>query len=88
VNASDAFDLTASRRAADSTYAGIIRLVEAAQQVKAPMVRLADRFAMVFLAITVVMAGGVWLWIGDPIRGLTVLVVATPCPLILGPVRK
>jgi cation transport ATPase len=40
VNASDAFDLTASRRAADSTYAGIIRLVEAAQRVKAPMVRL------------------------------------------------
>lgn len=83
LNASDAFDLVASRRARDSTYAGIIRLVEAAQRVKAPMARLADRFAVVFLAITVFMASGVWLWTADPIRGLTVLVVATPCPLIL-----
>ena len=47
------------------------------------MARLADRFAMVFLALTVVLAGGAWLWSGDPIRALAVLVVATPCPLIL-----
>ena len=82
-NAGDAFELIATRRAAESTYAGIVRLVEAAQQSKAPMSRLADRFAMVFLAVTVVMAGGAWLWTGDPIRALAVLVIATPCPLIL-----
>jgi heavy metal translocating P-type ATPase len=82
-NAGDAFDLTATHRAAESTYAGIIRLIEAAQASKAPMVRLADRFAIAFLALTVALAGGAWLWSGDPIRALTVLVVATPCPLIL-----
>lgn len=82
-NAGDAFDLTATHRAAESTYAGIIRLIEAAQASKAPMARLADRFAIAFLALTVTLAGGAWLWSGDPIRALAVLVVATPCPLIL-----
>ena len=82
-NVGEAFDLLASRRAAESTYAGIVRLVEAAQRSKAPMSRLADRFAMVFLGVTVVMAGGAWFWTGNPIRGVAVLVVATPCPLIL-----
>ena len=82
-NAGEAFDLIASRRAAESTYAGILRLVEAAQRSKAPMARLADRYAIVFLIATVVLAGGAWLWTGDPIRAVAVLVVATPCPLIL-----
>ncbi len=82
-NAGDAFDLNVSLRAEESTYAGIVRLVEAAQQSKAPMSRLADRFAMAFLAVTVALAGGAWLWTGDHIRALAVLVIATPCPLIL-----
>ncbi|WP_445489572.1 heavy metal translocating P-type ATPase [Rhodopseudomonas sp. RCAM05734] len=82
-NVGEAFDLVALRRAAESTYAGIVRLVEAAQRSKAPMSRLADRFSMVFLGVTVVIAGGAWLWTGDPIRAVAVLVVATPCPLIL-----
>ena len=82
-NVGGAFDLMATHRAAESTYAGIVRLIEAAQASKAPMARLADRFAMAFLALTVVIAGGAWLWSGDPIRALAVLVIATPCPLIL-----
>jgi heavy metal translocating P-type ATPase len=82
-NVGDAFDLTASRGAAESTYAGIVRLVEAAQRAKAPMARLADRYAMFFLVVTVVMAAGAWAWTGDAIRAVAVLVVATPCPLIL-----
>jgi heavy metal translocating P-type ATPase len=82
-NVGEAFDLMAMRRAAESTYAGILRMVEAAQRSKAPMSRLADRFAMVFLGATVVIAGGAWFWTGDPIRAVAVLVVATPCPLIL-----
>ena len=82
-NAGDTFDLIVSARAEASTYAGIVRLVEAAQQSKAPMSRLADRFAMAFLGVTVVIAGGAWIWTGDPIRALAVLVIATPCPLIL-----
>ncbi|WP_307059799.1 heavy metal translocating P-type ATPase [Ancylobacter vacuolatus] len=82
-NAGDAFDLVASRAAADSTYAGIVRLVAAAQQSKAPMVRLADRYALGFLALTLVIAGAAWALSGDPVRLLAVLVIATPCPLIL-----
>lgn len=82
-NAGDAFAMTAIRPAAESTYAGIVRLVEAAQRAKAPMARLADRFAMVFLALTVLLAGGAWILSKDPLRALAVLVVATPCPLIL-----
>lgn len=78
-----AFDLIASRPAAESTYAGIVRLVEAAQASKSPMARLADRYAMWFLALTVSLAGAAWLLSDDPIRALAVLVVATPCPLIL-----
>jgi len=82
-NAGEAFDIVASHPAAQSTYAGIVRLVEAAQRAKAPMVRLADRYALVFLAATLVIAGGAWAWTRDPIRMVAVLVVATPCPLIL-----
>jgi heavy metal translocating P-type ATPase len=82
-NAGDSFDLAVSARAEASTYAGIVRLVEAAQESKAPMSRLADRYAMAFLGVTVALAGGAWIWTGDPIRALAVLVVATPCPLIL-----
>jgi heavy metal translocating P-type ATPase len=82
-NVGEAFDLVASHRAAESTFAGILRLVEAAQRSKAPMSRLADRFAMLFLGATVVIAGGAWFLTGDPIRAVAVLVVATPCPLIL-----
>jgi heavy metal translocating P-type ATPase len=82
-NVGAAFDMLALRRAAESTYAGIVRLVAAAQRSRAPMSRLADRYAMVFLAATIALAGAAWLWSGDPIRAVAVLVVATPCPLIL-----
>lgn len=82
-NAGEAFDLAVTRRAADSTYAGIVRLVEAAQKSKAPMARLADRYSVVFLALTVAISGAAWWFTGDPIRAVAVLVVATPCPLIL-----
>jgi len=82
-NAGDAFDLRVTRRASDSTYAGIVRLVEAAQASKAPMARLADRYSLLFLAVTVALATAAWWFTGDPIRAVAVLVVATPCPLIL-----
>ncbi|MCX7349162.1 MAG: heavy metal translocating P-type ATPase [Alphaproteobacteria bacterium] len=78
-----AFDMVATRPASESTYAGIVRLVQAAQAAKAPMVRLADRYALVFLFVTVALAGGTWYFTGNHIRMLAVLVSATPCPLIL-----
>ncbi len=82
-NLGEAFDLVATHRAAESTYAGIVRLVEAAQRSKAPMARMADRYSVLFLLVTVAIAGAAWLLTGDPIRAVAVLVVATPCPLIL-----
>jgi heavy metal translocating P-type ATPase len=83
VNAGGAFDLQATATAEDSTYAGIVRLVEEAGRQKAPFVRLADRYAAIFVPIALVIAGLAWAISGDPIRALSVLVVATPCPLIL-----
>jgi heavy metal translocating P-type ATPase len=82
-NAGDAFDLIATRPAKESTYAGIVRLVEEAQQSKAPMSRLADRWSLGFLAVTVALALAAWWFTQDPIRAVAVLVIATPCPLIL-----
>jgi heavy metal translocating P-type ATPase len=82
-NVGEAFDLRATRAASQSTYAAIVRLVEAAQKSRAPMARLADRYSLLFLAVTVVMATAAWWFTGDPIRAVAVLVVATPCPLIL-----
>jgi cation transport ATPase len=69
--------------AADSTYAGIVRLVKQAEASRAPFVRLADRYSLVFLPLTLLAAGLAWIVSGDPVRALAVLVVATPCPLIL-----
>lgn len=77
------FDLEVLRPAAESTYAGIVRLVEGAQASRAPMVRMADRYAIWFLLLTVALAGAAWGISGDRLRALAVLVVATPCPLIL-----
>jgi len=83
VNASGPFRLRAVATAADSTYAGIARLVRQAETEKAPFVRLADRFSLVFLPLTLGVAAIAWAISGDPVRALAVLVVATPCPLIL-----
>jgi heavy metal translocating P-type ATPase len=82
-NAGEAFNVSATRRARKSTYAGIVSLVEEAQRSKAPMSRLADRWSLGFLAVAVCIAFMAWWFTGDPIRAVAVLVVATPCPLIL-----
>ncbi|MEX2548741.1 MAG: heavy metal translocating P-type ATPase, partial [Nitriliruptoraceae bacterium] len=76
-------ELRATATEADSTYRGLIRLVEQAQAERAPFARLADRVALWFVPFTLVVAAGAWLLSGDPVRVLAVLVVATPCPLIL-----
>jgi heavy metal translocating P-type ATPase len=77
------FRMQATAAAAESAYAGIIRLVEQAQGSKAPLERLADRYAMIFLPFTLAVAALAWWLSGDATRALAVLVVATPCPLIL-----
>jgi len=82
VNRGGPFDLRASDTAADSTYAGIVRLVSGAQNSQAPFVRAADRYAMWFLPLTLAVAAVAWA-AGGAVRAVAVLVVATPCPLIL-----
>lgn len=83
LNAGETFELTVTAPAGESTYAGIVRMVTAAQTAKAPFVRMADRYALIFLPVTLVMAFVAWRISGDLTRSLAVLVAATPCPLIL-----
>jgi heavy metal translocating P-type ATPase len=82
-NAGDVFELRTIRPAAESAYSAVVRLVREAESRRAPFVRLADRYAIFFLPVTIVVAGVAWLLSGDPVRALAVFVVATPCPLIL-----
>ena len=82
-NAGAPFDVRADRAAAESAYAALVRLVEQAQTQRAPFVRMADRYAGFFLPATILVAGLAWGISGDPVRALAVVVVATPCPLIL-----
>jgi heavy metal translocating P-type ATPase len=82
-NAGAPFELRASRAAAESAYSALVRLVEQAQAARAPFVRMADRYAGFFLPATLLLAAAAWALSGDPVRALAVVVVATPCPLIL-----
>ncbi len=83
INAGAGFGLRATENAERSTYAGIVRLAQEATARKAPTVRLADRYAAAFVPFTLVLAGLGWVLSGDFIRAVAVLVVATPCPLLL-----
>lgn len=83
VNLDAPLRITATKRSAESQYAQIVRLVEEAQASKAPIHRLADRYAVWFTAIALTIAGAAWIATGRPVDALAVLVVATPCPLIL-----
>ncbi|MGN8192447.1 heavy metal translocating P-type ATPase, partial [Burkholderia sp. 22088] len=83
VNAGAPFEMIARTTASDSTFAGIVRMVERAQRERSPSVRLADRYAAFFVLASLLVAGIAWLLTGDVTRALAVLVVASPCPLIL-----
>lgn len=83
VNGSRAVRIRAVRRSADSQYQQIVALVKQAQDDRAPTVRLADRFAIPFTAVSLVIAGAAWGLSGDPARFAEVLVLATPCPLLI-----
>ncbi|MEM5312397.1 heavy metal translocating P-type ATPase [Paraburkholderia sp. JHI869] len=83
VNVGPPFEMIASTTAANSTYAGIVRMVETAQRGRSPAARLADRYALGFVACAMLFAVVTWIASGEAVRALAVLVVATPCPLIL-----
>ena len=83
INGDGALTLRATAIAGESQYARIVELVRSAQESKAPLQRLADRYAIWFTPATLLVCAAVWWLTGDWTRVLAVLVVATPCPLIL-----
>jgi heavy metal translocating P-type ATPase len=83
INGDGPLTLRATAAAAESEYARIVELVRSAQASKAPLQRAADRYAVWFTPITLLVCGAAWIASRDPSRALAVLVVATPCPLIL-----
>ncbi len=83
VNGSSAIHLRANTLAVDSQYQQIVKLVQRAQESKAPTVRLADRYALPFTVLSLTIAAIAWAVSGDATRFAEVLVVATPCPLLI-----
>ena len=67
INAGETLEIQASSTAGESTYAGIVRMVTAAQTAKAPFIRMADRFALLLLPVTLLVASAAWLFSHDPI---------------------
>lgn len=83
VNGPHAIEIVATAVAADSQYQQIVALVREAAESKAPIVRLADRYAVPFTLFSLALAGLAWWLSGDPVRFAEVLVLATPCPLLI-----
>ncbi|HXJ30917.1 MAG TPA: heavy metal translocating P-type ATPase [Gemmatimonadales bacterium] len=83
VNLEGALTVRALRPSTESQYQQIVRLVEQARAEKPPIVRMADRVAVWFTPATLLVCGVAYLITRDPVTVLAVLVVATPCPLIL-----
>lgn len=83
INGNSAIEYKATKLASDSQYQKIIRLVRESQNQPAHFVRLADRYAVPFTIIALIISGIAWIVSGDPNRFAQVLVVASPCPLIL-----
>jgi heavy metal translocating P-type ATPase len=83
INGNSALTITAIRRAVDSRYAKIMETVRAAEQNRPRLRRLGDRLGAIYTPVAVAIAVSAWMMTGDPIRFLAVLVVATPCPLLI-----
>jgi heavy metal translocating P-type ATPase len=84
VNADAAITIQALHTSADSQYAQIVKLVQEATAAKSPFVRLADRYSVPFTVVSFGIAFAAWAISGDVKRFLEVIVVATPCPLLIG----
>ncbi|NYJ21647.1 heavy metal translocating P-type ATPase [Glaciibacter psychrotolerans] len=83
INGSAAVTVRATATAKNSQYQRIVALVTEASASKAPVVRLADRYAVPFTIVSLLIAGVAWLVSGNPVRFAEVLVLATPCPLLI-----
>lgn len=83
INVDGVVEIHATKISKESQYEQIIKLVSEASTKKSPLVRIADTYSLPFTIITFTMSGIAWLISGDPVRALSVLVVATPCPLLI-----
>lgn len=83
INGSNSLTIKVTKLAQDSQYQQLVKLVRTAESSPAHFVRLADRYAVPFTVIAIIIALAAWLWSGNPVRIAEVLVVASPCPLIL-----
>lgn len=83
VNGTEAVEIRATRTAGASQYQQIVALVAGAAESRAPVVRLADRYAVPFTVFSLALAAVAWWVSGDPVRFAEVLVLATPCPLLI-----
>ncbi|HEV8479499.1 MAG TPA: heavy metal translocating P-type ATPase [Candidatus Eisenbacteria bacterium] len=83
INGESALTIRAVRRAVDSRYAKIMDVMRETEQKRPRMRRLADQLGAMYTPLSLAIALGSWLVSGDPVRFLAVLVVATPCPLLI-----
>lgn len=83
INGANSITIKVTKLAKDSQYQQLVKLVKTAEESPARFVRLADRYAVPFTIVAIVIALAAWWWSGNPVRIAEVLVVASPCPLIL-----
>lgn len=83
LNAGNNFEMIASGNVSQSTYSGIVTMVRNSRAQSSPNIRLANKWALRFVPLTILVASAAWILTGEVHRAVAVLVVATPCPLIL-----
>jgi heavy metal translocating P-type ATPase len=83
INGEHALTIRALRLAVDSRYARIMHVMRDSEQRRPHLRRLGDQLGAWYTPLALAIAAGAWIWSGDPVRFLAVLVVATPCPLLI-----
>jgi heavy metal translocating P-type ATPase len=83
LNAGNTFEMLATGNVSQSTYSGIVTMVRNSRSASSPNIRLANKWALRFVPLTILVSAGAWIITGEVHRAVAVLVVATPCPLIL-----
>lgn len=84
INGETVLTLKADKLAVDSRYAKIMQVMRDSEQSRPKLRRIGDQLGAIYTPIALVLAGAAWAWSGDPLRFLAVMVVATPCPLLIG----
>lgn len=84
VNGESALTIRATKKPIDSRYAKIMEVMRTSESNRPKLRRIGDQLGAIYTPIALAIAGGAWLWSGDSLRFLSVLVVATPCPLLIG----